>query len=115
MVTDSLRNVATLLIVGLLLPIPSMACANVQACVEKWGTGRRIQVVLLIGETLTGHIGSTQPDGFILAPDKRGGDTRTLKYAELRSATTKMTTGTKWLIAGTVYGIVTIFSVILGK
>src|ERR1700686_4431518 len=115
MATASLRTMATLLIVGMLLRIPSMACSNVQACVEKWGTGRRVQVVLVIGGTLTGHISSIQPDGFILAPDKRGGDTRNLKYAELRSATTKMTARTKWLIAGAVYGILTIVSVILGK
>ena len=109
------RTMATLLVVGLLLPIPSMACDDVQACIEKWGTGRRIQVVLVIGGTLTGHIGSIQPNGFILAPDKRGGDTRNLKYAELRSATTKMTVRTKWLIAGAVYGILTVDSVILDK
>ena len=107
--------IVTLLVVGLLLPIPSMACDDVQGCIEKWGMGRRIQVVLMIGGTLTGHIGSIQPNGFILAPDKRGGDTHNLKYAEIRSATTKMTARTKWLIAGAVYGILTIVSVILGK
>jgi hypothetical protein len=114
MATASLRPAAALLIVGLLFRIPSMACGNVPACIEKWGTGRRIQVVLVTGGALTGHIGSIQPDGFTLGADKRGGDSRQLKYAELRSAKTKMTVGTKWLIAGVVYGIVTIFSFILG-
>jgi hypothetical protein len=111
----SLRRAAALLIVGLLLRIPAMACGNVQVCVEKWGTGRRIQVVLVAGGTLIGHIGSIQPDGFTLGPDKRGGDSRKLKYPEVQSAKTKMTAGTKWLIAGAVYGVLTISSVILGR
>jgi hypothetical protein len=38
-----------------------------------------------------------------------------LKYTDLRSVATKMTVGTKWLIAGVVYGIVTAFSLILGR
>jgi hypothetical protein len=92
-----------------------MACDNVPVCIEKWGTGRRIQVVLVTGGALTGHIAAIQPDGFVLGPDKRGGDSHKLKYTDLRSAATKMTVGTKWLIAGVVYGIVTAFSLILGR
>jgi len=79
------------------------------------GSGRRIQVVLVTGGALTGHIGAIQPDGFVLGPDKRGGDSRKLKYMDLLSAATKMTVGTKWLIAGVVYGIVAAFSLILGR
>jgi len=61
------------------------------------------------------HRGAIQPDGFVLGPDKRGGDSRKLKYMDLLSAATKMTVGTKWLIAGVVYGIVAAFSLILGR
>jgi hypothetical protein len=92
-----------------------MACGDLPVCIEKWGTGRRIQVVLVTGGALTGRIGSIQPEGFILAPDKRGGASRELKYAELRSAATKMTVGTKWLIAAAAYGVLTAFSFILGR
>jgi hypothetical protein len=117
--TNSLRRAGAatrLIIVGLLLVIPSMACDDVQACVKKWGEGRRIQVVLVNGGKLTGKVASLEADGFTLASDARGAGTRDLKYSELRSATTKMTTRKKWLIAGAVYGIVTVFfAVTIGK
>jgi hypothetical protein len=109
-----MRNGAILLLAGFLSCNPLAACDQVQACIGKWGTGRRIQAELIGGGTVIGRIGTINTDGFDLQPDKRGGATRAFKYAELRSVNTKLSVKSKWLIAGTVYGVLVVIGVILG-
>jgi hypothetical protein len=108
------RLAATLLVFGILHPLLASACDDVRACIEKWGPGRRVEVILITGDQLTGHIGPRAAEGFVLSPDKKGGDSHNLKYGELRDAKTKKTSLQKWLIAGGVYvGVTTILSLII--
>jgi hypothetical protein len=51
----------------------------------------------------------------MLKSDKRGGPDRELRFDEIRSAKTKMTTASKWAIAGAVYGVLLVMGLILGK
>jgi Arc/MetJ-type ribon-helix-helix transcriptional regulator len=116
MIMRSIPNRAIdLFFIGLLLRVPSSASDAVRDSLSRWEPGRRLELVLNNGEKVNGRLAGLRPDTFILKSDKRGGPDRELRFDEIRSAKTKMTTGGKWAIAGAVYGVLLVMGLILGK
>jgi hypothetical protein len=105
------RVVALLAVFSLCLS----AAPNVQEQVEKWSQGRRLAVVLRTGDKVVGRLGSVQKEGFGLVSEKRGHAERFFRFDEVQSVKTKMTTATKWGIAGAIYAPFMVMGLILGK
>ena len=81
---------------------------SVSESLAQWSPGKRIVVVLNTGEKITGRLGAVESDRFTLEPDTPGGAQRTLRFADVQSVKTRMTTARKWAIAGGVYAAVTL-------
>lgn len=73
---------------------------KVQKSVNGLQTGRRIQVTLVGGRKMIGHLGNVEADRFVLEPDASWGTPRVLRYDEVRSVRTKMTRTRQWLLVG---------------
>ncbi len=77
--------------------------ATVEETLRSWRSDRRIQVTLNSGEKLTGRLGAIEPGRFTLEPDNQRTTRREVQFDEVRSAKTKMTRTTKWIIGGAIY------------
>lgn len=106
------RAIVLLCCLVVIIPMTSPA-ATLTEQLEKWGEGKRIQVVCTNGDKIIGRLGNVAPDGFILNPDKKGaGLPREIRFAEVRSVKSKWTTGEKWLLGGLIYVGLTILSAV---
>ena len=110
-----MTQVRKLLLIIVLVRLPSFASDSVQDSISKLTPGRRIEVLLNSQERVVGRLGVVQPDRFMLTSEKRGGSDREVRFDEVRSVKTKMTTARKWTIAGGVYGALVVLGLILGK
>ena len=97
------RRLVTLLIAVILLVIPAIAADDVRDSVLKWHPGKRVQVTLKNDDRMIGRLGDLQTDGFVLRAEDKAQTPRTLRFDEVRSIHSKMTTGKKWAIAGLIY------------
>jgi hypothetical protein len=88
---------------------------SVSVSLAKWHAGQRIEVNLINGEKLVGHLGAIESDRFVLEPDKHSGAQRTLRFDEVRTVSKKMTATKKWVIAGAIYAPFAIMGLILGN
>ena len=85
--------------------------------ISKLRSGKRIEVVYNNGDKLVGRLGGVTSIGFTLNPDKKGsGVPLEIGFAEVRAIKPKWTKGEKWLLAGLIYGCVTVaLAVTLGN
>lgn len=81
---------------------------SVSVSLAKWHAGQRIEVNLINGEKLVGHLGAIESDRFVLEPDKHSGAQPTLRFDKVHAVSMKMTATKKWVIAGAIYVVLTI-------
>ena len=91
------------------------AAPTVPEQVQKWHQGRRITVMLNTGDEVVGGLGALQQGGFVLVSEKRDHSERSLRFDEVQSVKTKMTTATKWKIGAIIWAPFLMGSLILGK
>ena len=91
------------------------AVPTVPEQVQKWHQGKRITVSLNTGDKVVGRLGALQTGGFSLVSEKRDHSERHLRFDEVQSVATKMTTATKWKIVAIIWVPFLIGSLILGK
>lgn len=106
---------AVVLLVLLVGGVRLRASDEVRDAISRWGSGRRVEVVLKSGETITGRLGAVQQERFTLRVEGAGGSERELRFDEVRSVKLRMTRGRKWTIAGGVYAALVLLGIILGK
>ena len=99
----------------MLFLLQDVSWASVRESLAKWSAGKRIEVILKGGDKLVGRLGAVEFDHFVLEPDRKAGTQRVLRFEEVRSVRTKMTTAQKWEIAGGVYAVLLVIGLVLGK
>lgn len=90
------------------------AVGDVSKSLAKWSAGKRIEVSLTKGDKLIGRLGAVESDSFVLEPDNRKGTRQVIRFEEVRSVSSKMTTGRKWAIAGGVYAVLVAIGLVVG-
>ena len=107
-----LRRMLLVLLVAAIAS-PLFAAKDVRSCLSKWHAGKRIDVILVNGGKMTGHLGKVEADQFVLEPDGCCGAARVLRYGEVQTVRNKMTRTRKWVIGVAVYlGVVAMGAIV---
>lgn len=76
--------------------------------------GQHIDVVLNDRTVLTGRLGNLRAFEFVLEPGIKDGQSRTLSFSDVKQVRTKMKGSDKLIVAGLVWGALTLISVLIG-
>jgi hypothetical protein len=97
----------------LLLATLGVACAEIPAVAERvksFKIGQRVDVELVKGGVVTGHLSEAADDGFEL----RETGPKRYTYGEVKEVRKKLERSEKWVVGLVVYGILALISGIVG-